>query len=342
MVYNTATAGTSPSNVTPGIYYYDGTKWQRVINQQPDATVEFSVNADPNTGGTSFNGTAASKDYVYVSTINASQWVYNGTAYVTYTPPASTAWYTTGGTSDAGSNKTGGIYRTGNVGIGTSPSATLEVGKPDGTIPGYVVLNPTTSGSGLEGAEITLVKAPGVPSASNWSIDQISNGSNPRFRIFASSIGEANGISIEDAGFVGIGNSNPTQKLDVTGNILASGTITQSSDIRLKEITEKLNSEDGINTIKYTWKDGRDDRTHIGYGAQEVEAVLPHAVYTDDADSKAVNYIEVHTYKLQLQEERIKALDAIVQQQQAEIDELKKRMEVLLRMSKRKRNIFLK
>ena len=27
MVYNTATAGTSPSNVTPGIYYYDGSKW---------------------------------------------------------------------------------------------------------------------------------------------------------------------------------------------------------------------------------------------------------------------------------------------------------------------------
>lgn len=33
LVYNTATAGTSPSNVTPGFYYYDGAKWQRIINQ---------------------------------------------------------------------------------------------------------------------------------------------------------------------------------------------------------------------------------------------------------------------------------------------------------------------
>ncbi len=36
LIYNTATAGTSPNNVTPGYYYFDGTKWQRLINPQPD------------------------------------------------------------------------------------------------------------------------------------------------------------------------------------------------------------------------------------------------------------------------------------------------------------------
>ena len=30
MVYNTATAGTSPSNVSPGLYYFDGSSWQRI------------------------------------------------------------------------------------------------------------------------------------------------------------------------------------------------------------------------------------------------------------------------------------------------------------------------
>lgn len=35
LVYNNATAGTSPNNVTPGYYYWDGTKWVRVDNQ-PD------------------------------------------------------------------------------------------------------------------------------------------------------------------------------------------------------------------------------------------------------------------------------------------------------------------
>ena len=127
-IYNTATAGTSPSNVTPGLYYFDGSKWQRIINQQPDATIEFNQ-VTPTTAGVVFTpNIPANKDYVYVSNVNASQWTYNGTAYITYTPPASTAWNLAGGTSDAGSNKTGAIYRSGKVGIGTNnPGAALEV-----------------------------------------------------------------------------------------------------------------------------------------------------------------------------------------------------------------------
>lgn len=129
LVYNT-TAGTSTAttNVTPGLYYYDGSKWQRIINQQPDATVNFNT-SDPNSGSPTFNpNSPASTDYVYVSTVNNSQWTWNGSAYVTYTPPASTAWYLSGGTNDAGSNKTGSIYRSGRVGIGTNnPGTALEV-----------------------------------------------------------------------------------------------------------------------------------------------------------------------------------------------------------------------
>lgn len=32
LVYNTASAGTSPNNVTPGFYYWDGSSWQRIYN----------------------------------------------------------------------------------------------------------------------------------------------------------------------------------------------------------------------------------------------------------------------------------------------------------------------
>lgn len=130
MVYNTATAGSGTTAVAPGLYYYDSGKWQRVINQQPDATVEFDK-ATPTTSGVAFTPNyPASKDYVYVSTIDGSQWTYNGTAYVTYTPAASTAWYTQSSTNDAGSNKTSGIYRTGSVGIGTTsftPTTKLDI-----------------------------------------------------------------------------------------------------------------------------------------------------------------------------------------------------------------------
>lgn len=129
LVYNTATAGTAPNNVTPGFYYYDGSKWQRLISQQPDATIEFDK-ATPTTAGVVFSpNTPQSKDYVYVSTVDGSQWTWNGTAYVTYTPPASTPWFLSGGTNDAGSNKAGTVYRTGSVGIGTAttPNASAQL-----------------------------------------------------------------------------------------------------------------------------------------------------------------------------------------------------------------------
>lgn len=71
LVYNTATAGTSPSNVTPGFYYFDGSKWQRIINQQPDATVTFD-GANP-ASGTNFSGTQLSTDFLYVSNTDNSQ-----------------------------------------------------------------------------------------------------------------------------------------------------------------------------------------------------------------------------------------------------------------------------
>ena len=153
-VYNTATAGTSPSNVTPGLYYYDGSKWQRIINQQPDATIEFNT-TDPNSGSPTFNPiTPASKDYVYVSTVNNSQWTYNGATYVTYTPPASTAWNLAGGTTDAGSNKTGDIVRAGKVGIGTTTpnaSAKLDVtSTTQGFLPPRVALTRTTDNTTIK------------------------------------------------------------------------------------------------------------------------------------------------------------------------------------------------
>lgn len=133
MIYNTATAGTAPNNVLPGYYYFDGVKWIRFINTQPDATIEFNT-TNPNTGSPTFTpNISQSSDYIYVSLVDASQWTWNGTNYVTYTPPSSTPFFLSGSTSDAGSNKTSSIYRTGALGLGfaasnsVSTAATLDV-----------------------------------------------------------------------------------------------------------------------------------------------------------------------------------------------------------------------
>ncbi|MBM3921037.1 MAG: hypothetical protein FJ347_07420 [Sphingomonadales bacterium] len=175
----TATAGTAPANVTPGIYYYDGVKWQRVINQQPDATVEFNT-ANPNSGSPTFTpNTPASKDYVYVSSVDNSQWTYNGSAYVTYTPPASTPWMRSGGTIDAGSNKADPIYRTGKVGIGpTTPNAKLDIRtNPTSTTDpgdGYLGIGTTSTAANTAGAGALRynISTGGVLEYSNGSIWQ--------------------------------------------------------------------------------------------------------------------------------------------------------------------------
>lgn len=125
MVYNTATAGTSPNNVFPGYYYYNGTRWSRFVNTALNATVSFNT-ADPNTGSPTFTpNTPQSTDYIYVSAVNSSLWVWNGSAYVSYAAPGNTPFYKNNTTTDAGGDKTSGIYRTGSIGIGTNNTTRL-------------------------------------------------------------------------------------------------------------------------------------------------------------------------------------------------------------------------
>jgi hypothetical protein len=122
------------------------------------------------------------------------------------------------------------------VGIGTnSPGATLEIGSSNGSVPGSLILNPTTTGTGEEGAEINLKPAPvsTSPAAQTWVIDQVSNANNPRLRIFPSPSGEATGFAILDNGKFGIGTSSPTEKLEVNGSVKASSFIGGETPIYL-------------------------------------------------------------------------------------------------------------
>jgi hypothetical protein len=122
----------------------------------------------------------------------------------------------------------GNVVTNSKVGIGTnSPGATLEIGSSNGSVPGSLILNPTTTGTGEEGAEINLKPAPvsTSPAAQTWVIDQVSNANNPRLRIFPSTSGEATGFAILDNGKFGIGTSSPTEKLEVSGNVKATNFI---------------------------------------------------------------------------------------------------------------------
>ena len=98
-----------------------------------------------------------------------------------------------------------------------------------------------------------------------------------------------------DSGNVGIGVKDPSQKLEVSGNILCHGTLAQNSDGRLKKairpITRALDKVTKLRGVNYLWKDAiRGNNTQLGLIAQEVEAVLPEAVCTDFEGNKSITY----------------------------------------------------
>lgn len=98
---------------------------------------------------------------------------------------------------------------------------------------------------------------------------------------------------------VGIGTTTPGETLTVEGNILASGTITQNSDRRLKAnvrpLTGTLASLDLLRGVRYTFLPGKGPvGEQIGVIAQEVEQVYPELVRTDARTGiKSVNYAQL-------------------------------------------------
>lgn len=229
------------------------------------------------------------------------------------------------------------ISSNGNVGIGnTAPGATLELGSTNGSVPGNLILNPTTTGNGVEGAEINLRPAPLTtsPVAQTWVIDQVSNNNNPRLRLFPGNTGEGTGVTIEDTGFVGIGINNPTVKLHVNGDIIANS-IAGSSDSRFKTnvrpVTNALDKVKALQGVYFNWNQeafpARDfpNQNAIGFIAQEVEKVLPEVVQTEKTAEgyKAVQYDKV-----------VALLVEAIKEQQQQIDVLKQQIRRLKRNKK--------
>jgi hypothetical protein len=154
IVYNTATAGSSPNDVTPGFYYWNGTTWSRLIagNQPLTANGPLSYNtstgvlsisqADGSTNGylTSSNWTTFNNKVTQVSTVNSARIVIGGT---TQNPTVDLA--TTGVTAGTYTKVTidayGRVLSTGT--ISTSDLTDLAISSPTN---GQVLVYNSTSG----------------------------------------------------------------------------------------------------------------------------------------------------------------------------------------------------
>ena len=218
------------------------------------------------------------------------------------------------------------INSSGLVGIGnTAPISTLTVGNATGTIPGEITLYPTSGN--YEGGQINIKKSL-VGSTVDWIIDQYgTSAAEARLRIFNTT--EANGIIIKENGFIGMGTSNPTVRLQVAGDIIANS-IAGSSDSRFKTnilpIENPLQKVLKLQGVTFDWKTKEfpnrmfSENRALGFIAQEVEQVIPEVVQTENSTEgfKSVQYDKV-----------VALLVEAIKEQQKQIEQLQQKVKEL-------------
>lgn len=97
-----------------------------------------------------------------------------------------------------------------------------------------------------------------------------------------------------------------------SGSVYASAGFYDTSDMRVKDNIESIDvsKADKIRLVEFD----RTDREHHGYGviAQELETVYPSMVNTDENGFKTVNYSEIYAVKIKYLEDKIAALEAVI------------------------------
>jgi hypothetical protein len=195
------------------------------------------------------------------------------------------------------------VRNDGRVGIGTTtPSAALDVQ----TVSGGVGLKVSTNAGAFGyGATVTVVN------------DQT------KALVIANSTSATEPFIVYGDGKVGVGVAVPSEKLDVAGNIKASGTITPS-DARLKTnvrtIDHALDEIVKLRGVRFDWK--KDGKRSVGFIAQEVEQVFPEFVSTGSDGMKGVDYAKFASVLVQATKE----LRAENQALRARLDQIEARL----------------
>ncbi len=207
----------------------------------------------------------------------------------------------------------------GNVGIGTSsPVGLLNIYGGDANAAAIFTIQSSTGGSGNSGIYFrpyqTPAQAAANPSqAAILAVDDNYSASIQFWTKNTGAIGNALGerMRLTAAGelWVGYTADQGAYVIQANGAVQAASGFFDTSDIRLKNVLSTIESSN-ISAINYTWKDGRNDKKHWGYAAQDVMKILPDAVEGSEDKFYTVNYNEVHTWKIAMLENRIKELEA--------------------------------
>jgi trimeric autotransporter adhesin len=136
-----------------------------------------------------------------------------------------------------------------------------------------------------------------------------------------------------DGGNVGIGTTTPASKLTVNGNILASGTITGSSDRNVKEHFSLISARDVLEKVsalpisEWNYKADNETLRHIGPMAQDFYAAFN--VGMDDKHISMVDADGVALAAIQGLNQKLDELKADLNRRNAENTELKQRLAAL-------------
>ena len=130
----------------------------------------------------------------------------------------------------------------------------------------------------------------------------------------------------DDTGNVGIGNTNPTQRLVVNGNVQANN-VTVPSDVRYKEDVATLDSSlDKVLSMRGVRYQLRSEEfsqhefsndSQIGFIGQELESILPEVVFTDPKGYKSLDYSRLTPVLV----EAIKEQQQLIEQQKSALGE---------------------
>jgi len=147
-------------------------------------------------------------------------------------------------------------------------------------------------------------------------------------------------MRIETSGNVGIGTTNPSEKLHVIGNILASGSITPGSSRKLKDNIRDLEANEALAVLlqltptKFYYKADHSDeqlgfiaedvpelvatKDRMGVAPMDIVAVLTKVVQQQQADNEA------QSAKIKEKDRRIKALRKELESQREELKSQRK------------------
>lgn len=105
-------------------------------------------------------------------------------------------------------------------------------------------------------------------------------------------------------------NKSNARTLDWSGNEVIAGTLTQNSDGRLKNILpDNVPDLSEVMAHVFKWNDDfHDDNKHVGYIAQDIEAIAPYLVREDNG-IKSLDYIAVLVAKIAYLEKRVADLE---------------------------------